>query len=46
MNQAVLETTWLDHPAARILGLADEQLQRILQLVPECQLYASQMAAG
>jgi HD-like signal output (HDOD) protein len=35
---------WLCNPAAQVLGLNAEQMERILELVPECQAYALQMA--
>ncbi len=35
---------WLCNPAAQVLGLSAEQMERILELVPECQAYALQMA--
>ena len=35
---------WLCNPAAQMLALNAEQMQRILELVPECQAYALQMA--
>lgn len=45
MADALSQALWLDHPAAKILHLNTEQLDRIFELVPECQLYALQMAA-
>ncbi len=44
MAEALSQAMWLDHPAAKILHLKAEQLDRIFELVPECQLYALQMA--
>jgi HD-like signal output (HDOD) protein len=35
---------WLCNPAAQMLSLNAELMQRILELVPECQAYALQMA--
>ena len=35
---------WLHNPAAQMLALNTEQMERILELVPECQAYALQMA--
>lgn len=35
---------WPCNPAAQVLGLTTEQMERILELVPECQAYALQMA--
>lgn len=46
MAMAVSEVTWLDHPAAQALNLSAEQIQQIFELVPDCQLYALQMAMG
>jgi HD-like signal output (HDOD) protein len=46
METAVAEATWSGHPAVQLLGLKAEQLQQIFELVPECQLYALQIAAG
>lgn len=46
MADALSQAMWLDHPAAKILNLNAEQLQRIFELVPECQSYALQMAIG
>ena len=43
---ALAEVTWLEHPAAKLLGLQAEQIQQIFELVPDCQLHAMQMAAG
>jgi HD-like signal output (HDOD) protein len=37
---------WLSNPAAQMLALQADQMQRILELVPECQAYAEQMVAG
>ena len=44
--KALVEVTWLEHPAAKLLGLQAEQIQQIFELVPDCQLHAMQMAAG
>jgi len=35
---------WVNIPAAQMLGLNAEQIERIFELVPECQAYALQMA--
>lgn len=46
MANAVAEASWSAHPAAQLLKLRPEQLQQIVELVPECQKYAIQIAAG
>lgn len=46
MEHAVAEATWSGHPAVQLLRLNAEQLQQIFELVPECQSYAQQIAAG
>ena len=39
------ENDWLDTPAVKLLKLTPAQVQQILGLVPECLLYAQQMAS-
>lgn len=44
MADALSQAQWLNHPAAKILRLNAEMVERILEFVPDCQSYALEMA--